>query len=809
LTDAETVHWTGNPHRLHSLVRVDGKTFRLMGEEPRNLPAATQESLDVLPTRTIYKAVADTVRVTLTFTTAMLPDDLDILSRPVTYVTWTAAATDGEEHAVAVYFDAAAEIAVNVPGEQVVWSQQKIGDLAALRIGSKDQPVLAKSGDNQRINWGYLYVAALPGPMASQAIVSSSAAQGAFAGGQKFTADDTRQPRAAEDDCPVAAVALDLGKVGAAGVSGTVMVAYDDIYSIEYFQQPLRPYWRRSGAEAADLLKAAAAEFPALAKRCEALDAELMSDFRKAGGEPYARLAALAYRQCFAGNKLAADSSGQPLLFPKECFSNGCIATVDVIYPMAPQFILFGPTLTKATLQHILDYANSPRWKFPFAPHDLGQYPKANGQRYGGGERTETNQMPVEETGNMLLILGSLAKMEGKADYAARYWPLLAKWAEYLKDKGFDPENQLCTDDFAGHLAHNVNLSAKAIAALGAYAMLCDMKGEKDRAATYLRLARQFAAKWAKEADDGDHFRLAFDKPGTWSQKYNLVWDKILGLGLFPDAVLRKEMAFYKKTQKRYGLPLDNRQPYTKLDWTLWTACLTGDRADFDALVAPVYNFLNETPDRVPMTDWFMTDTGKKRGFQARPVVGGLLIRMLYDGEAWKKWVGRDKRPAGQWAPFPSPPATAEIVPTSREKPAQWRYTFQKPADNWFAADFNASSWKEGPGGFGTPQTPGAKVRTEWNTADIWLRREFTVPEGHAWSNPFLLVHHDEDVEVYINGALAGRASGFTADYEVLPMTAAGKAALKPGKNVLAVYCHQTQGGQYIDAGIADAVKGK
>jgi hypothetical protein len=267
-------------------------------------------------------------------------------------------------------------------------------------------------------------------------------------------------------------------------------------------------------------------------------------------------------------------------------------------------------------------------------------------------------------------------------------------------------------------------------------------------------------------------------------------------------------MAFYRKAQKPYGLPLDNRQAYTKLDWTLWTASLTGSAEDFEALVGPVYDFLNETPDRIPMTDWYMTDTAKKRGFQARSVVGGVFIRMLYEPAVWKKWAGRDKSAAANWAPFPTPPEIRTIVPTAREQAAMWRYTFSKPAGNWSAADFDASAWKEGPGGFGSAKTPGAAVRTEWKTADIWLRREFTLPAGRL-GDPRVLVHHDEDVEIYVNGVLAGQASGYTTDYETLPMTAEGKAALKPGRNVMAVHCFQTTGGQYIDVGIADAVKGK
>ncbi len=455
-------------------------------------------------------------------------------------------------------------------------------------------------------------------------------------------------PRPANNDLPVLATVFDLGPVGNAPVSRHLLLAYDDIYAIEYFNRRLRPYWRRKGMEADELLRTAEREYLALAEECRKFDEELVVDLKQAGGPAYASVAVLSYRQALAAHKLSADYNGTPLYFSKENFSNGSIGTVDVTYPSSPFFLLFNTTLLKAQLVPILDYAESGRWPWPYAPHDLGTFPLANGQTYGGGEKSEENQMPVEESGNMLLMIAAIAKTDGNTEVALRYWPLLTKWAEYLRDKGLDPENQLSTDDFAGHLAHNTNLSLKAILALGSYAMLSDMMGKKNEAQVYRKLAQEMASKWVRMADDGDHYRLAFDKPGTWSQKYNLVWDKLLGLNLFPPEVGRREIAYYKQKQNAFGLPLDNRERYTKLDWIVWTATLAETPQDFEQFIAPVHRFINETPDRVPLTDWYWTQDGKHRGFQARSVVGGVYIKMLADPTLWKKWARHPKHNQAQ-----------------------------------------------------------------------------------------------------------------------------------------------------------------
>lgn len=812
LTDVDTTHWTGKPHRLTSMVRIDGKAFRLMGKvlvpEPlrsagwaNNIPALPQTNLEVLPTRTIYTFEGEGVRLTLTFMTPALPDDLDVLSRPVTYVSCEVRSTGRMQPSVEFSVLCDAEITVNQP-QQIIdsvsygdpkYDEPKVtaaSELKGWRIGSTEQPVLQKKGDDLRIDWGHLYV-----------VTPALKGTAVVCGDKNLHRGTVWRGEAREVDR--FGLRFDMGMAKAQPASRWLMLAYDDEYSIQYMKKNLRPYWRRNGDDAAALLKKAAADYESLKKRCEKFDAELMADLRKAGGEKYARLAALAYRQCFAAGKFVADANGKPISFCKENHSNGCIGTSDVFYPMAPQFLLFGPSLAKSFLVPFMNYAASERWKFPFAPHDLGTYPHANGQVYGGGERSEENQMPVEESGNLLILMAAVAEMEGNADFAGLWWKQLEQWAEYLKAKGYDPENQLCTDDFAGHLAHNVNLSAKAIVGLGSFAKLCDMRGEKAKAAEYWKLAREFAQRWVKEADDGEKFRLAFDKPGTWSQKYNLMWDRILGLNLFPAEVARKEMDFYLKTQNQYGLPLDNRRDYTKLDWITWTATLTQNRADFEALINPVYDFLNATPDRSPMTDWYETKTAKKVGFTARPVVGGVFAQMLYDKAVWKKWASRDKTMASGWAPIPKLPKVTTLVPAADTQAAVWRYTTTTPADDWSQPGFDDSAWQQGQGGFGTRGTPGAVIGTTWNSREIWLRREIELPAGKS-SDPQAWLHHDEDAEIYINGVLALKLSGFVSGYDAIPLMPAGKAALKPGKNIIAIHCRQTGGGQYIDFGLVD-----
>ncbi|GAA0852760.1 hypothetical protein GCM10008915_71690 [Bifidobacterium pullorum subsp. gallinarum] len=634
LYDDHTRHWTNKIHGMVGLAIIDGKTRRFMGrvgmqdsthQEPETLD---QTDLTVEPVTTRYTFQGEGIELQVRFTTPLLLDDLDVLSRPVTYVTYEVRSMDGASHQVKIYFDVTGEWCVDTPDQQVTWEHHVMdGQWNAMSMGTVEQPVLKLAGDDTRIDWGYVYLAVPHTPHIQTVIHSASTRESYVLSGQLPAEDDTQKPRAVSDNMPIMAAEIDMGVIQEEPVTQYLMLAYDDVHAIEYFHKPLDAYWKRSGLTFRDMLLMSAQQYEEIQRRCDRFNRELLTESQAAGGEKYRDILALTYRQAIAAHKLVTDEAGSVLFFSKENFSNGCIATVDVSYPSIPLFLRYNPELIKGMMRPIYRYAMSRDWTFDFAPHDAGTYPKANGQVYG--ENKLEYQMPIEECGNMLLMAAAVSKYEGNAEFAREHWGLLTKWAGYLLQNGLDPENQLCTDDFAGHLAHNANLSIKAILGIAAYAYMCD-KLNLQEGAVYLEAAQKMANEWVAMADAGDHYKLTFDSPNdSWSMKYNLVWDRLLGLHLFPEEVAVQELAYYQQQQNRYGYPLDSRDTYTKSDWLVWSASMSTTPELFQSLISPLWDFMNETSARVPVTDWYDTISGRQMNFQNRSVVGGFFIQLL------------------------------------------------------------------------------------------------------------------------------------------------------------------------------------
>lgn len=585
---------------------------------------AIQKSVDVLPTQTYYTFVCGPVELDVVFTAPVMIDDLDLISTPINYISYQARSTDKKEHDVQVYIETTPQLSINEMSQPTKANVIKRNGLNYIQAGSINQPITGRKGDLICIDWGYAYLAGKNGANTTVSLGEYEKMKATFAQKGELLPTASELITRKADEMPAMAYSEDLGKVSTNGKSGFMMLGYDDIYSVEYMYERRMAYWKHDGKVTIfDAFEKAEQNYQSIMERCRNFDAMIMKDAEKAGGKKYAEICAASYRQVITAHKLFTDKEGNLMFFSKENNSNGCINTVDLTYPSAPLFLIYNPELQKAMMTSIFEYSASGRWDKPFAAHDLGTYPIANGQVYGG-------DMPIEESGNMVILAAAIAKAEGNANYAKKYWDLLTIWTNYLVEYGQDPENQLCTDDFAGHWAHNANLSVKAIMGIAAYSELAKMLGMNNIAVQYSEIAKKMAAKWKEMAIEEDHYRLAFDRQDTWSQKYNMVWDKMWGLNLFPE-VIEKEINYYLTKQNEYGLPLDSRKEYTKSDWVMWTAAMSPDIKTFQKFSDPIYKYINETTSRVPISDWHHTDSGEWVGFRARSVIGGYWMQVLMD----------------------------------------------------------------------------------------------------------------------------------------------------------------------------------
>ncbi len=624
LNDAGTSHWCGDSQSISGFVKIGDSSYCFLGNAGVN-PKIEQTELYVTATKTTAVFENNKAKLCVDFVTPLLLDDPCLAARPVTYINFKLENKTSEAANIMVV--ASSNMVCHKAG-LICGGSNSVGDLNFSQMGKADQSPLGESGDNITIDWGYLYLATANGETC-------------------FSEDEQKLYANAVPDL---------------NGNASILIGYDDVVSINYFGEFKRGLWTKKDKTIVGALKSAHLDSQGILKRCEALDEQIETRARAAGGEDYVFLCNMSYRHTISAHKMIEDEEGNLIVLSKENDSNGCIGTADVSYPSIPLYMLFDTEYVKGMIRPILDFANCDVWEFDYAPHDVGRYPYAWGQVYGinpysskmklvngrrfaegaiyppfynfpsgGNVYSEKYQMPVEECGNMIVMIANVCIADKSAEFAKPHIQTLKKWVGYLVKHGADPENQLCTDDFAGHLAHNVNLSFKAVMGIMGYALLSQMLGNKDEYDKYHDIAKQMTQDCLSRSKTESSTSLTYDNPESWSLKYNAIWDKIWKTNLFPEDFFDKEISCYLSKINEYGVPLDSRCAYTKSDWVLWCTAFAKDKKDREKLIAPIAHFLKNSESRVAFSDWYDTETGLYEHFIARSVQGGIFMPILFD----------------------------------------------------------------------------------------------------------------------------------------------------------------------------------
>ena len=631
--------WTGATKGMAGIARIDGAPFVFLGAPTGLTTSAGQMafvSRSMTPTKTEYVFAAGGVALTVTFLSPVEPGDLRRQSAPLGYISASAVATDGGSHAVSLYFDISGEWAHGDSTQSIYWARESVphtgGNLVIQSFAPANPQPLVEV--NQYPSWGTAFLAAASTTALTVAIGqdtvlrSLAASQGTLDGSV-----DANMPRAINAQWPVLGFAFALGQVTpSTSAPVTLVLGHARDPAVSYLGAPVSPLWKAYWPTWESMVADEFDDAPAAAGRAAELDARVVSDAPAAGGDDYAALCTLAFRQAFGGTELVGTAAA-PWLMLKEISSDGNVSTVDVVYPASPVFLYTNPLLLRLMVDPLLAYAESGKWPLVFAEHDLGAaYPVAGGHDDGGGEN-----MPIEETANMLILMAAYAQRAKPADaqaYATAHYAIAKQWADYLLPNTLDPGCQNQTDDFTGSICHSVNLALKGIVGVGAMSILAGAAGNTADQKSYLSQAQTLIGQWEIKAQDGSgkHLLLEYDVQGQWSLKYNALYDRVLGLNLVPAAILAEEASWYSSQAQAYGVELDPRNTYTKSDWELWTAGSIDDTTVRGKLISGVYAYATTSTSRVPFGDLYYTATGQWDAFQARPVQGGMFALLARQG---------------------------------------------------------------------------------------------------------------------------------------------------------------------------------
>ena len=632
--------WWGEEKRIYGFIKTNGKTYCFLGNgadfSACGVENAEQTGIAVTAFTTDYAFRAGETGLKVKFVSPLPPNDPMLSSLPVCYMEYEIEGDDHAEILLAVSRDAASN--AGNPERGVCGGVIQCDNFESAFFGLRRQKPLSNNGDLIGADWGYWYLAG----EACYILGATDLAAYLAAGIKKFSnAEEERY-----------LLAMNRSSKGA------ILLGYDETVSIDYFGDYRKGLYLQSHT-ILEALHTVWRDYDKIDEKLDAFGKDLEAR-AKPFGSAYIDILHASLRQAMSAHKLIEDGEGNIIFLSKECGSNGCIGTVDVSYPSVPLFLLYNTELVKGMMRPIMKFARMPVWKYDFAPHDVGTYPHCRGQVYGlnqekdeysgnlsqkGNEETYfpfyllpescdvydlKYQMPVEECANLLIMQYASFRRDQDISFFHENFDLSEKWVEYLVEYGLKPEEQLCTDDFAGHLKNNLNLAIKATVGIACYSELAKAANKAEVAEKYRKTAETFAAEITAFANQFTHLPISWDSDeGTFSLKYNFAFDKLLGLNLFGQDILERETDYYLQRANAFGVPLDNRKAYTKSDWLCWAAALTDDPSKRERLLSPIAKFLKESPDRVPFSDWYMTDTGSYLYFRARSVQGGCFILLL------------------------------------------------------------------------------------------------------------------------------------------------------------------------------------
>ncbi|KAJ7498791.1 DUF1793-domain-containing protein [Mycena latifolia] len=628
-------HWTGQTVGWAGFIKVDGTSYSFLGDPriPPSFAKATQKSMEFTSTQSIFVMSAGAMDLTVTFLSPVEPDDLSKQSFPFSYMALSAAATDGNSHTVQLYSDITAEWVAGDNSLPVNWTTSAGDETLVHQIQLRNQTVFAETND--RILHGSVFYSTNTASGVTYQTGEDVIVRSQFVNSSVLLNTQDTNFRAISNSWPVFAFAHDLGEItGTPSIPVVVSVGHIRDPAISYIVsggklQDRSSYFWNQFSNVSDAIASFLLEYGDALSRNFKFDAQVQSDASAISAD-YAAIVALSIRQTLGAAEITISknsdglwNTSDVLVFMKEISSDGNVNTVDVIFPAYPLLLYVNPLLAKYLLAGLFEYQATGQYPNKFSVHDLGaNYPKAIGHNAGDDEA-----MPVEESGNMLIMALSYAQKSGDNSQLMNYATLLDQWTQFLVADSLIPESQISTDDFAGKLANQTNLAIKGIVGIKAMSVIAGILGDSEKSSNYSATATSYVSRWQTFAisSDQSHLTLSYGDSSSWGLSYNLYADKLLKLDLFPDSIYQMQTNWYTAQQQPFGVALDTRHTYTKSDWQIWTAAIMTNANARDVFISAVKKTASDGLSSQPFADWYEALDGTPEGFRARPVVGGHL----------------------------------------------------------------------------------------------------------------------------------------------------------------------------------------